>query len=125
MASDETLPDCEQGQKMGCDNLCCRLFVVLTPDEVATGLIPQHAGTSMLRQERDGFCTHLDRQTRRCTVWHKRPGTCRLYNCNNDPKLQTVLREGFSSFGRAIEGAKEVARDEWIQVPMLKDRLTD
>ncbi|MBN2361249.1 MAG: YkgJ family cysteine cluster protein [Deltaproteobacteria bacterium] len=113
------LVDCAAGQRMGCELLCCRLFVPLSLEEMAAGLQTQSPLSNLLRQEPDGFCCYLDRATRRCTIWQRRPLVCRRYNCNDDPKLQVVLREGFTSFGRLIEQSKLIPRDRWQSIPLL------
>ena len=113
------LVDCEAGRRMGCDTLCCRLMVGLSADDIAAGLEPQSEISGLLKQDPDGFCHYLDRATMRCSVWDKRPLLCRLYNCNNDPKLQAVLREGFKSFTQAIKTSKTIPPDAWQQIPLL------
>lgn len=113
------LVDCEAGRRLGCGNLCCRLMVALSLDDIINGLEPQSSISGLLKQDRDGYCHYLDRDTMRCTVWDIRPLACRLYNCNSDPKLQAVMRHGFESFTKAIAQAQEIPREEWTSVPLL------
>jgi len=110
--------DCEVGRRLGCGTLCCQLFVPLSINELLRGLQPQSPLSTLLRQEADGYCTYLDRASQRCTVWHDRPLVCRRYDCNADPKLQVVLREGKTSFKRLIEQAKLIPREQWRSIPL-------
>ena len=104
---------------MGCHTLCCRLFVGLSFDDIDAGLQEQSPQSMLLKQEKDGFCTYLGRDDHRCTVWDRRPLACRMYDCNKDPKLQVMLREGYTSFGRAIEVAKTIDPADYIMIPLL------
>ena len=121
METKGVLVDCEAGRRLGCGNLCCRLMVALSPEDIESGLQVQSPISGLLKQDRDGYCHYLDRESWRCTIWERRPLPCRLYNCNNDPKLQVMLREGFTSFSRAIEAAKKIPREEWTPVPLLEE----
>lgn len=45
----------------------------------------------------DGLCVYNDRQTHGCSVWSERPAVCRSFDCNQDPLLQVVARDGYQS----------------------------
>ncbi len=93
MAADVTL-DCDAGRRLGCNTFCCRLIVRLREDERE----PSDACKNCVDKDlRDGFCVHLDRETHRCGIWSRRPAVCRAYDCNRDPLLAIVLRDGFTS----------------------------
>lgn len=117
--------DCQVGRRMGCKTLCCQLFVPLSINELVRGLRPQSPLSTLLRQEADGYCTYLDRTDHRCTIWHDRPLVCRRYDCNHDPKLQVVLREGMTSFKRLIEQAKLIPREQWQLIPLAAQPVDD
>jgi len=88
--------DCEAGRKLGCNTFCCRLLVALKPherEERSDGL----PAKGYVGKDSNGLCVHMDTENWLCTIWENRPETCREYTCNNDFKLQIVLREGFSS----------------------------
>jgi len=121
MDENTVLVDCEAGRRLKCGNLCCQLMVMLSNEDIMNGLEPQSSLSGVLKQERDGYCSYLDRDDQRCTVWDKRPLVCRLYNCNTDPKLQAVMRHGFHSFTRTIEEMKQIPQDEWVLVPLLDE----
>jgi len=50
----------------------------------------------------DGLCTYLDRESMGCSVWEKRPSICKIYDCNHDPLLKIVLRDGFHSLTQLV-----------------------
>lgn len=62
-----------------CEACCCRLEVLLISD---TGVPDQFietdkwGGMRMARLD-DGWCSALDRNTMRCTIYEKRPQVCR------------------------------------------------
>jgi hypothetical protein len=41
----------------------------------------------LIAQEKDGYCTHFERGTCRCTVREQRPVPCRGYDCRNDKRI--------------------------------------
>lgn len=95
-AKPTTVLDCDEGRRLGCATFCCRLIVRLDPDDVQ--LDPEGRRKNCVDKDPvDGLCVHLDRETMRCSIWERRPRVCRAYNCNEDPQLQVVLRDGFKS----------------------------
>lgn len=116
------LLDCDRGRTMSCGNLCCRLMVMLTGEEMARGLLTQSPMSGLLKQGLDGFCHYLDRETQRCSIFEQRPLICRLYNCNTDPKLQVMMRQGFTSFTAMLdEMKKNPPREQWLQIPLIDE----
>ena len=68
-------------QCSSCEAVCCRLTVVLMPeDRVPEWLTTRddHGMETMAKGE-DGWCVALDRNTHRCTIYAERPGICRKY----------------------------------------------
>lgn len=63
-----------------------------------------------------GMCVHLDPDNHRCTIWNERPRACRDFDCNQDYRLQIVLRHK-----NLIElaTAKPVAHDAQARVPYV------
>lgn len=86
------LPPC-----LGCGG-CCRLAVELAPetDDVPAHLVVEHAGVRFMDQAGDGACVALDRLTKSCTIYERRPQTCRDFRRGEALCRKTVL--GF--FGR-------------------------
>lgn len=62
------------------------------------------------------MCTYFDRRTGCCAVWEKRPAVCRAYDCNQDPLLQVVLRDGFTSLTGLVTSPTP-PRKSWRRVP--------
>ena len=91
--------DCDTGRAMGCATFCCRLLVRLAPGE-RDPESPDCDKSCLDKDPATGLCVYLDPNTHRCRIWDQRPRVCREYDCNEDPKLQRVLREGYSSLTR-------------------------
>ena len=71
-----------------CHARCCTLSVELTAQDVDEGTVRfELADPYMLRHERDGYCTHFDRNTLGCGVYHHRPAACREYDCRQDRRV--------------------------------------
>jgi uncharacterized protein len=72
-----------------CEACCCRLEVMLVTD---TGVpmrfvdVDQWGGSTMRRLD-DGWCAALDRATRLCTIYEKRPQICRDFAMGSDECL--------------------------------------
>lgn len=62
-----------------CEAVCCRLPVLLMPGDAvpiwATDV--DEYGLQHMAQRDDGWCTALDRDTMRCTIYARRPQVCR------------------------------------------------
>jgi len=71
-----TTPLCTQ-----CDAVCCRLTVVLQPED----RIPLHlthttdAGLSVMARDEEGWCVAVDAAHMRCSIYGTRPATCRRF----------------------------------------------
>jgi Fe-S-cluster containining protein len=64
-----------------CLACCCRLEVLLISD---TGVPPIHialdeSGSSVMARLEDGWCSALDRNTMKCTIYENRPWVCREF----------------------------------------------
>jgi Fe-S-cluster containining protein len=64
-----------------CEAVCCRLTVVLMPDDhVPAWLIDRDLhGMETLAKGEDGWCAAVDPNTSRCTIYEDRPSICRKY----------------------------------------------
>lgn len=64
-----------------CEAICCRLTVVLMPDDhVPEWLIDRDLhGMETLAKGEDGWCAAVDPNTSRCTIYDERPSICRKY----------------------------------------------
>jgi hypothetical protein len=71
-----------------CHGRCCAFTVELTTQDLDEGGVRWEVEEPyVLRHERDGWCTHLDRTSMGCTIYEKRPATCRGYHCEGDPRV--------------------------------------
>lgn len=71
-----------------CHAACCSLRFRLTVQDVREGVMRWELGEPYLnRQERDGYCTHLDRAGRHCAIYAHRPAICRVYDCRKDKRI--------------------------------------
>jgi Fe-S-cluster containining protein len=65
------------------------------PQDIKEGFQWDPARPYVLARGPDGYCLYLDRRSRTCSVWDKRPIRCRLYNCEGDvclaEKVQAAL----------------------------------
>jgi Fe-S-cluster containining protein len=82
----------------------------------------------------DGLCVYYDRETHGCGIWEERPSLCREYDCNRDPLLQVVLRDGFHSLLALVSAPRPDTchtvphieiRDVDADVIALRERLDD
>lgn len=109
--------NCTNGQSVGCRTYCCRLIVRLTPQEQQY-FYPEPNSPHSLPKDADGYCTYLDRENSQCKIWEHRPQACREFNCNEDHKLQFVLRYGeINIVSLAMMAArKTIPQYKWIEV---------
>lgn len=71
-----------------CRAACCRMRFPLSALEVEGGMVKWDLGRPYeIRREADGYCTHQDRSSGRCSVYGHRPGPCRRYDCRSDTRI--------------------------------------
>lgn len=64
-----------------CDAVCCRLTVVLQPED----RIPEHltattaTGQRVMARDEEGWCVAVDASNHRCTIHDTRPDVCRRF----------------------------------------------
>jgi len=86
--------DCSKGIELGCGAKCCSFYFGLTPQDVEEGIVKYDANFPfMIKQEEDGYCTHLNRETFQCTIRDARPVACRQYSCLNDERIPERIRD--------------------------------
>jgi Fe-S-cluster containining protein len=79
--------DCESRIKL-CRGACCRLPFALSKEDVQEGIVKWDLGQPYMNiRENDGYCTHMERQSCRCSVYAARPIPCRGYDCRNDKRI--------------------------------------
>jgi Fe-S-cluster containining protein len=64
-----------------CEAVCCRLTVVLMPEDHVPAWLVDHDehGLKILAKGEDGWCAAVDPNTFACTIYADRPGICRKY----------------------------------------------
>ncbi|RDZ29675.1 YkgJ family cysteine cluster protein [Lysobacter silvisoli] len=76
MGASAPAPDCGR-----CDAVCCRLTVVLQPED----RIPPHlsartaAGLEVMARDEEGWCVAVDATRMQCSIYHSRPQVCRRF----------------------------------------------
>ncbi len=122
------LLNCDEGRRRGCGTFCCRLLVRLSPEEQV-----QRGGARFVDKDDDGHCIHFDAAANRCTDWDNRPAVCREYDCNDDPLLPIVLRDGFTTLTALVTARHDRASavdpipagDGNVDVTEVAERLAD
>jgi Fe-S-cluster containining protein len=85
-----------------CHAVCCRLDFALDRAEVEGGKVKWDLGRPyFIRRTAEGMCCHNDAPTGGCRVYADRPGVCRTYSCEGDPRIW-----------RDFEGME--LNDEWL-----------
>lgn len=64
-----------------CDAVCCRLTVVLLPEDNVAGHLTTHtdAGLHVMARDEDGWCVALDSTRMCCSIYESRPEICRKF----------------------------------------------
>ncbi len=71
-----------------CQAVCCRLKFPLSAAEIGAGRVKWDIGHPyLIRHESDGWCSHVDRGSKGCTVYDDRPAVCRTYSCAGDRRI--------------------------------------
>jgi Fe-S-cluster containining protein len=103
--------DCENRVAL-CHASCCRLRFALSKQDIYEGIIRWDLGKPyFIAHDKDGYCTHMERGTCRCTVRENRPIPCRGYDCHNDKRIWLDFEN------RVIN--PNIARSDWPQCEVL------
>jgi hypothetical protein len=79
--------DCENRVHL-CKAACCRLPFALSKQDIREGIVNWDLGQPyIIAQEKDGYCTHLNRGCQGCSIRQHRPVPCRAYDCRKDNKI--------------------------------------
>ncbi len=79
--------DCENRLAL-CRGACCRLSFALTVQDLEEGQVKWDLGRPyMIRHDEDGYCHHVERESKRCGIYGKRPVVCRAYDCRKDKRI--------------------------------------
>ncbi len=71
-----------------CRAKCCTMDVTLSAQDVAEGGIPFdiHQPYALPREPETKRCVCMNAEGA-CTIYERRPGACRAYDCRNDPRV--------------------------------------
>jgi hypothetical protein len=71
-----------------CKARCCTLSFELSEQDLDEGGIRWELSEPyLIRHNKDGYCTHIDRATLGCTIYDQRPATCRGFDCRDDRRI--------------------------------------
>lgn len=63
-----------------CDAVCCRLTVVLQPeDRIPERFTARLRGLRVMARDEQGWCVAVDAARMRCSIYDTRPGICRRF----------------------------------------------
>jgi Fe-S-cluster containining protein len=63
-----------------CDAVCCRLTVVVQPEDGIPGhLLEQRDGLTVMARDEEGWCVALDSAHMCCSIYESRPTVCRRF----------------------------------------------
>jgi hypothetical protein len=97
--------DCENRVHL-CKAACCRLPFALSKQDIREGVVHWDLSQPyIIAQEKDGYCTHLERSCQRCTIREHRPVPCRAYDCRKDNKI-------WLNFEKKIINP-DILKDDW------------
>lgn len=79
--------DCENRLHL-CRGACCRLRFALSVQDLEEGKVKWDMGRPyMIRHDADGYCHHVERETKHCHIYENRPIVCRAYDCRRDKRI--------------------------------------
>ncbi|GAA5077290.1 YkgJ family cysteine cluster protein [Lysobacter panacisoli] len=87
-----------------CDAVCCRLTVVLQPED----RVPSHLTTRtpenllVMAHDEDGWCVAMDGARMNCGIYETRPAVCRRFVMNG-PYCRAIRIDYADECARAIE----------------------
>ena len=104
--------DCENRVAL-CKAACCRLNVVLSPQDVQEGVVSWDSERPFLNaQDSKGYCVHLEGPACRCSVYAYRPAACRVYDCRYDPRIWIDFENRIPNPAlEPLEGPTHLARE--------------
>ena len=71
-----------------CQARCCTLVFPLSVQDLEERVVRWDFGRPyQIARRADGYCVHSAADSCACTVYAKRPGVCRSYDCRNDARI--------------------------------------
>ena len=79
--------DCENRVQL-CRAACCRLRFALSRQDLEEGVVKWELSRPyLIRRGPEGYCGHLGRDSRSCSIYEQRPVPCRAYDCRGDTRI--------------------------------------
>jgi len=79
--------DCENRIHL-CHAACCKLRFSLSRQDVEEGIVRwDFSAPYFIARGPDGYCQHLHREQKCCTIHAHRPVPCRAYDCSKDQRI--------------------------------------
>jgi Fe-S-cluster containining protein len=77
-----------------CDAVCCRLTVVLQPEDKIPSHLTTHLanGLHVMARDEEGWCVAMDGARMNCGIYESRPAICRRFVMNG-PYCKSVRAE--------------------------------
>ncbi len=73
-----------------CKAICCKLSFALSSEEIELGVIKWDLGKPyQIRHKINGYCSHINDNSKCCSVYSSRPSVCRTYSCSKDKRIWT------------------------------------
>lgn len=83
----EAQVDCENRIQF-CHAACCKLRFALSKQDVEEGVVRwDFSAPYLIAKGPDGYCQHLHREQKCCTVHEQCPVPCRAFDCRNDKRI--------------------------------------
>lgn len=71
-----------------CKAACCRLPFALSKQDIREGIVRWELGQPyLIEQGPNGYCTHMDLNEHRCSIYDARPVPCRAFDCRHDERI--------------------------------------
>lgn len=87
-----------------CDAVCCRLTVVVMPEDRVPERYTEFtdAGLHVMARDEEGWCVAVDSARMCCSIYELRPAICRKFAMGG-PYCRDVRAEHVDHYSRAIE----------------------
>lgn len=85
-----------------CDAVCCRLTVLVQPDDdVPSHLLTTLGGLTVMARDEEGWCVALDGARMNCGIYARRPDVCRRFVMDG-PYCHAAREDHAALYARAI-----------------------
>jgi Fe-S-cluster containining protein len=107
-----------------CKAVCCQLTFALSVEEIEVGKVRWDLGNPyMIRQEKNCYCTHINKENKRCDIYEHRPSVCKKYSCAADGRIWTNF-EKMELNSEWINANIKESKPHFIRAPMFTDQQT-